>query len=140
MQSPFSFFFLLNGGLSFRNSLTIGPAATPFVTAAEKRECQVSSITLDRFVADSGIVPDVIKIDVEGAELLVLRGARQVLAQHRPSLLLGVHPYWLPRSDSTRDIFDLLESLGYEIKDENVVRFEGGYVADYLCTHRRSNL
>ena len=130
-------FFLLNDGLSFRNSLTIGAAGTPFVTVDEKTACRVSSVTLDRFVSDSGMIPDLIKIDVEGAELLVLWGAQRILARCKPALILGVHSYWLPPSHSARQIFDLLESLEYEIKDEVVVRFEGGYVADYLCTQRR---
>jgi Methyltransferase FkbM domain len=33
----------------------------------------------------------VIKIDVEGAELRVLKGAKSILTQARPSVLLSVH-------------------------------------------------
>ncbi len=131
-------FFLLNDGLSFRNSLTIGANDTPFVTVEEKTACQVNSVTLDRFVSDSGVLPDLIKIDVEGAELLVLQGAQRILARHKPALILGVHPYWLPPSQSPPQIFELLDSLDYEIKDQKVVPFQGGYVADYLCTQRRT--
>jgi len=36
--------------------------------------------------------PDVIKIDVEGAELLVLRGAEELLARAAPTLVIAVHP------------------------------------------------
>jgi FkbM family methyltransferase len=57
-----------------------------FVTAAnlelEKREVEVQ--TLDSF----SLHPDVIKIDVEGAELEVLRGAQSTIAQSRPTLLI----------------------------------------------------
>jgi FkbM family methyltransferase len=131
-------FFLVNRGLSFRNSLTIGSDDTPYVTPAEKTRHEIGSITLDQFVADSGIVPDVIKIDVEGAELLVLHGAEGVLGRHHPYLIVGVHPYWLPGRHTVGQIFDFLNRHGYRIEDEHVVRFEGGYIADYLCAHRRT--
>lgn len=36
--------------------------------------------------------PDVISIDVEGAELQVLRGARRVLTEDRPHLFVSIHP------------------------------------------------
>src|SRR5262249_11526871 len=54
--------------------------------------------------------PNVIKIDVEGAELLVLRGALQLLRQHRPRLLIEAHS-----PDLARDCITVLESLGSRI-------------------------
>lgn len=39
----------------------------------------VPTITLDKMAEELGIVPDVIKIDVEGAELSVLEGGKRVL-------------------------------------------------------------
>jgi FkbM family methyltransferase len=131
-------FFLVNKGLSFRNSLTIGPYNAPFIADAEKTTYEVGSITLDQFVSDSGIVPDVIKIDVEGAELLVLQGAERVLERYRPDLILGVHPYWLPQSQTVDQIFDFLKRYEYAITNGHVVRFEGGYVADFLCVSGRT--
>lgn len=48
------------------------------------RALTVSSLTLDTFVRKEGAIqPDVIKIDVQGAEMLVLAGAHEVLS-HRP--------------------------------------------------------
>jgi hypothetical protein len=51
----------------------------------------VSTIALDEIVRASGLLPDVLKIDVEGAELHVLEGASKTLASARPIVLLGVH-------------------------------------------------
>lgn len=48
------------------------------------------SMTLDGY-ADRHFVPDFIKIDVEGAEAEVLRGAAQILREHGPALLVEVH-------------------------------------------------
>jgi len=60
--------------------------------------------------------PLLIKCDVEGAELLVLRGALGLLAHHRPDLLLSVHPPALPQhGHSPEDVRAFLERLHYRI-------------------------
>ena len=52
----------------------------------------VETTSLDQFCADRGLTPDVLKIDVEGAELEVLRGARQILASPTVSAFVEFHP------------------------------------------------
>ena len=47
--------------------------------------------TCDAFCAFAGIRPDVLKIDVEGEEAAVLRGAAGILAALRPAILLSTH-------------------------------------------------
>jgi FkbM family methyltransferase len=51
----------------------------------------IPEITLDTFVQVSGVVPDAVTIDVEGAELLVLKGAEQTLKTHHPKLFVSIH-------------------------------------------------
>jgi FkbM family methyltransferase len=49
----------------------------------------VSVVRLDDLVGSEGFpAPALIKIDVEGAELAVLRGARETLARHRPLVVM----------------------------------------------------
>jgi FkbM family methyltransferase len=59
---------------------------------------EVPAVSLDEFCGASRLLPDVIKIDVEGAELDVLRGARQTIARRGASLALFVelHPSMWP--------------------------------------------
>jgi FkbM family methyltransferase len=50
---------------------------------------QVNAVTIDSLVESENLrLPDVVKIDVEGAELHVLKGMRSVLEQKRPHLIV----------------------------------------------------
>jgi FkbM family methyltransferase len=69
----------------------------------------VPSVTLD-WLADRFPAPDVIKIDVEGAELAVLAGAAKVLAG-RPVILCEVG------GDNARAVADLLTGREYSLFD-----------------------
>jgi FkbM family methyltransferase len=51
----------------------------------------VATTTVDDVVREIGLRPDVMKVDVEGAEQRVLLGAAKTLADARPILLLGTH-------------------------------------------------
>jgi FkbM family methyltransferase len=51
----------------------------------------VPLLTLDRFVARGGPPPQIVKIDVEGAEAMVLAGMRRILESDRPLLLIEMH-------------------------------------------------
>jgi FkbM family methyltransferase len=52
--------------------------------------------------------PQVIKIDTEGAERIVLEGARQTLMQHRPRLAIALHG-----PEHARETLQLLGGIGY---------------------------
>ena len=51
----------------------------------------VPTRSIDSLIASGAAVPRFIKLDVEGAEVEVLRGAKQLLAEHRPVLAVEVH-------------------------------------------------
>jgi FkbM family methyltransferase len=78
---------------------------------------RVPTVSLDALCERHAIRPAVIKIDVEGAELSVLEGARKVLARDRPFLRFGFHPFAFadPAGASAR-IRDLLAVSGYRIE------------------------
>jgi FkbM family methyltransferase len=69
----------------------------------------------DEFIAEHDAAPDVVKIDVEGAEMEVLRGMTQALAQRSVrDWFLEVHPDRLESSGSSVDeIFALFDDAGY---------------------------
>lgn len=65
-------------------------------------------MSCDEFVAQYGAVPSLIKVDVEGAEVNVLKGAAELLREHRPVVLLSTHS---PKLES--ECIALMEEAGY---------------------------
>jgi len=62
------------------------------------RFIDVDTTTIDAFCECHGVWPDVIKIDVEGAELDVLKGARGVLGRPGVQVFVEFHPrVWAAR-------------------------------------------
>jgi FkbM family methyltransferase len=51
---------------------------------------QVQAVALDALLGD-GWAPSYVKMDIEGAELAALSGARQTIERHRPTLALSVY-------------------------------------------------
>jgi FkbM family methyltransferase len=59
---------------------------------------------------------DVIKIDVQGAESDVIRGAAQLLSRYKPRMVLELWPFGLRNLGAdTAQLIGQLESLGYEV-------------------------
>ena len=73
----------------------------------KRQEIQVQVSTVDAEIESGLPPPHFMKIDVEGHELSVLKGARKTLEQHRPAMILEV----LRNHD---EIADLLRGHGYK--------------------------
>jgi len=72
---------------------------------------RVPTVSLDGLMAENVIpVPDVIKMDVEGAEFLVLNGARTLLNNNKTILFVALHG-----ENQKQRCLDLLFSLAYRI-------------------------
>jgi FkbM family methyltransferase len=94
---------------------------------------QVEALSLDSYSQQTGLVPAMIKIDVEGAELWVCEGARHLLAQNRPTLVIAAHPTWLPEGQKIEDLFAMLSDYGYYVVASDILRYMGADFGDYLC-------
>ncbi len=82
------------------------------------RLIKVQAVTLNDYFADRQMAsPNLIKIDVEGAELHLLQGARSLLARpagEAPVLIVEYEPMCLARFGySFAEIFTFLRDLGY---------------------------
>jgi FkbM family methyltransferase len=91
------------------------PANTGKSSLKRKTEnsVEVDLITLDGYARDSGARPDLIKVDVEGSEFEVLRGARSLLETARPTVIAET---------KNPDVLDLMKSFGYT---PNTIRLDG---------------
>ncbi|HKV98960.1 MAG TPA: FkbM family methyltransferase [Vicinamibacterales bacterium] len=96
----------------------------------------VDMVSLDT-LAESGKVPipRAMKIDVEGAELRVLRGAARLLERSRPIILLATHSTSLHR-----ECCDFLRSAGYSLRpiDDSISSIDA--TDEILATPRDSHV
>ncbi len=85
-----------------------------YATALERTE-SVAAERLDEIIAREGYERvDVIKMDVEGAELAALQGAMNTLRRLHPALLVEISDRTLEHQGaSSREVLDLLASEGY---------------------------
>jgi FkbM family methyltransferase len=88
--------------------------SNPIVNVTGAHVDQVDQVTLDSFLAqrlESDRTVDVLKVDVEGYELEVFKGAFHVLSQHLPLIICEIEAR---HNANYRDVFVLLRGLGYE--------------------------
>lgn len=74
-------------------------------------------VTLDDFIREKELKKlDLVKIDAEGSELDVLRGAVNSIRSFRPKIILAMHPNLIKNNgQNAGDIYDLIRELNYEI-------------------------
>ena len=73
-------------------------------------------ISIDDFCRWTDCVPDLIKIDVEGAEFDVLLGLRTILSRHETEIILSVHPRHLSEMNvSVNELWQFIHDIDYQI-------------------------
>jgi len=76
----------------------------------------VPEMTLDDYVAKTGITPTALTMDTEGSELLILRGAINTLKDNKLKVWVSIHDdlglenYGIKDTDTVH----FMESLGYK--------------------------
>jgi len=98
--------------------LSAGWGVSNDVAAGREGLTSVSAISLDAFFAQRDELPDVVKIDVEGAEAKVLSGMSHILKTKPPDLFIEIHPDKLPGFQSSLgEIISMLVNLGYNLDE-----------------------
>lgn len=81
-------------------------------SAPESIEVAIESI--ESASARLGIIPNFIKMDIEGYEYEAIKGSASFLSEHRPTIFLELHLNYLEeRKLSPKSVVELLEQCGY---------------------------
>lgn len=112
-----------NYGLSKTNSVVeffsvpmngVNASLKNVAASAEAVKILGLTLTLDEWVANYKVVPDFIKCDVEGAELLVFQGGLSTLATYKPIVFSEMLRKWTrPFSYQPNDMLAYFKELGY---------------------------
>ena len=79
---------------------------------------EVISNTLDNLVQEKSLDPGFLKVDTEGVEHLVFKGAQNVLSEKRPIILSELSDFLLKgNGSSAEEVIDLIKSNGYDLFD-----------------------
>lgn len=70
------------------SSNTLGNSSICYKGDPSNSTVVVNSISIDDFVFKNNIRPDLIKVDIEGAEPLFLQGARKTIREFRPIIIM----------------------------------------------------
>ncbi|MEL6467657.1 MAG: FkbM family methyltransferase [Pseudomonadota bacterium] len=114
----------------------VNPVASGYnslVPAKDRQEVRVRLAAVDDLLPD--ISPDVIKIDIEGAELGAFRGAEQTIARGKPTIMFECI---LPKENalgySAGDIWDWFAAREYSISTPDRVAHDApGLSKDTFC-------
>lgn len=121
--------FYESSGVSGMN--TCAPIKNP----SEYNEIHHDQISLDEFCGVHGMVPSIIKIDVEGFELSVLEGARTLIETSKPKIFLSIHPQHLRAlGRSPEELKGLISEMGYIVSDISGRPVEKFSLDEYLVT------
>ncbi|MDM9379619.1 FkbM family methyltransferase [Chlorogloeopsis sp. ULAP01] len=124
---------LLNDGNSPSNSLMFS-GSTNEQSPSVSQQIEVPAISLDSLLTKQERSPKLVKIDVEGAELKVLKGATRLLSSDKPPIIiLAVHPFWQATPEDSQEIVRILKNAGYKILNRQSCCVETLEYDEYVC-------
>ena len=128
---PFPILATGQGGASFKNEEQL--------TRQDTRVVNIPVVSLDSFFDDEPV--DLLRMDIEGAEIEALKGASGLLEVNEPTLIFE----WTPENsgiEESTEIFHLLKSHGYKvyrISNYGLIEMSGAHEFHYnyedLCRH-----
>ena len=107
-------FYEFGNKYSEYNSLDIAQYEdSAWFKSTQKTIHEIQAIPLDEIIETNKIIPDYIKIDVEGAEFQVMKGAQKLLTNHAPTLIME---YVAPdrKNEAHQKAVALLRDWGYK--------------------------
>jgi len=92
--------------------------------AGKTTSINVKTETLDNWWESKGKPQiDLIKIDTEGAEMLILKGAKQLIATCKPTFCLEIWPINLKNYPyDAYDIYEMMKKYGYRLETQDGIK------------------
>ena len=107
----------------------------PMKNSSDPSGIEIQTRVFDECVSELDIQKiDLVKVDVEGAELDVLFGMRDSLEEYHPALLIEVHPNHIGDFGHTvEDLLQFLEGMNYSLEpvDKGTLDFRSGNITIY---------
>lgn len=125
----------VDGILNLKTQSNFGNSESSLVTReGTVNEIPVLSRTMLSFFHDIDVNPSdcLIKIDIEGGEVFLLKEAESFLRQYKPTIYISFHPAWFPKKDENiKEIIDIIFSI-YKVK-----RMKDGVLFEYSAQEFR---
>ena len=123
------------GNSYYRENPQFSPPAVDLFNDSHK--VQKTTITLDSVVAQKNFpLPDLIKMDVQGAELDVLKGAQNTLKNCKDLILEIAHVEYNTGAPPKDSIINYVESLGFKLVTPTYFSTSSGMDGDYHFTRK----
>lgn len=79
-------------------------------------EIHKSTLSLDDYAKANNAFPDFIKMDIEGAENIAIKGMREILSVSRPDVFIELHEFGTKKLyENAQDILDFVTPLNYQM-------------------------
>ena len=101
---------------SFMNGNGNARITRDFFKNTKIKSFTIQTKTVDHVIQEYGIEKlDLIKIDVDGPEVAILRGAIETLKTLKPAVMVEASRFYQEHNSSVSELFDILKSNQYEI-------------------------
>ncbi len=118
----------LDHNLSGENNLVGKVAKKSFV------ECEVATDTLDHYCQEQNEYPDLIKIDTEGAEIMVLKGGKKSIKTSRPIVICEILSF--EKGEEIISFFSSMENyVIFKLNGSDFIEITDIHGIDFKVTH-----
>jgi len=100
---------------SSHNSFFEARAAQADDRPATQSVTPVTAVSLDEYLRDAKVVPDVVKIDAESAEFEILRGMAWTIDQHHPIIVMEVGDLQVAGAVRSNELVQYLTDRHYDV-------------------------
>ena len=136
-----STFYLPGGGGTTYSSLILDKEKINL--KADVKEYEIEINTIDNYCEKNKIIPDGIKIDVEGAEGLVIEGCQKTISKFSPWILLEFHNHLLPEKEKKiiwQNIINSAKKVIFIHENDNTEEYQYGDIIKEIPRARNFNI